>query len=134
MVIGEVDYDHFDYDEVKKHGGGNYSAQTMFIFFIISMPLIVMNLLVAVTISNTSNLKEISKLMQAKRRIKDLFSARSVNAFCAKWFGSIPILGKIVTGQKPILEMLHNNCSNNFKVCTKYVACMSTYVLDRALN
>ena len=56
MKIGELDYtDDFDYSKTVEKGGKNISLQIMFLIFIVSITLIVMNLMLAVTVSKCRN-------------------------------------------------------------------------------
>ena len=67
----------FAYDAVDEVGGRNISTQIMFVLFLISITLIIMNLLLAVTISKTEDLVNQSRLMQATRRIDDVILSTS---------------------------------------------------------
>ena len=76
MSIGELDYtDNFDYHIVNEIGGRNISSQIMLVGFIIMMVLIMMNILLAVTVSKTEELEPKSKIMQAQSRIYDVLTA-----------------------------------------------------------
>ena len=78
MMVGELNYgDEFAYDAVDEVGGRNISTQIMFVLFLISITLIIMNLLLAVTISKTEDLVNQSRLMQATRRIDDVILSTS---------------------------------------------------------
>ena len=69
MMTGEMDASHFDHKYVQKNKGRNYSVQIIFIMFLFLISLIINNLLIAVAVERTEDLKSSSKLMQAKRRI-----------------------------------------------------------------
>ena len=80
MSIGELDYtDNFDYHNVDKIGGRNISSQIMLVGFIIMMVLIMMNILLAVTVSKTEELEPKSKIMQAHSRIYDVVTATNTH-------------------------------------------------------
>ena len=73
MMVGELEYDDtFSYDAVEKTGSGQFSTQIMFTFFLITVVLIIMNLLLAVTVSKTEDLEKESKLMQTESRVEDV--------------------------------------------------------------
>ena len=65
---------NFSYDYLKKYGGHLKSSQAMFLMFIVMIPLIVMNMLIAVSVSETDlkGMMERSRLMRTKRKIRDL--------------------------------------------------------------
>ena len=72
MKAGELEFkEDFDFHKVREKGGQNYSVQVMFVFFLVCISLIVMNLLLAVTVNKTENLVTKSKKMRAASRIKD---------------------------------------------------------------
>ena len=80
MKIGELDYtDDFDHSKTVEKGGKNISLQIMFLIFIVSITLIVMNLMLAVTISKTENLILKAKRTQAGKRINDLLILTELN-------------------------------------------------------
>ena len=82
MMVGELNYDEdFSYDGVKETGGTNLSVQIMFILFEISVMLIVLNLLLAVTVSKTEGLVDKSIMMQTAGRIDDVM----LPTFAPKW-------------------------------------------------
>ena len=74
MMVDEMNYDTFDYNNVAEIGGRNISVQLMFVIFAIFMSLIIMNLLIAVSVNKADpeSLLERSKLMITKRTIKFL--------------------------------------------------------------
>lgn len=94
----------------EETGGRNYSAQIMFFCFVISITLIVMNLLLAVTINNTENLAERSKLLLAKRRIDDVLLATKYPKWLSKLMTcfskncTLPIVKWFVKRRMPILQ------------------------------
>ena len=66
MKAGELEYkEDFDFYSVMEKGGQNYSVQVMFVFFLVCISLIVMNLLLTVTLNKTENLVTKSKIMRA---------------------------------------------------------------------
>ena len=73
MMVDEMNYDTFDYNNVAEIGGRNISVQLMFVIFAIFMSLIIMNLLIAVSVNKADpeSLLERSKLMITKRWISD---------------------------------------------------------------
>jgi len=111
MKAGELDYkDDFSYYEIEKNGGANYSVQMMFVFFLICISLIVMNLLLAVTVNKTENLATKSKKMRAGKKIKNLVETID-NKHLANWCFCFPNL------KQPVLP----NCEkdNNYFVSIK---------------
>ena len=128
MKIGELDYtDDFDYSKTVEKGGKNISLQFMFLFFIISITLIVMNLMLAVTISKTENLIQKAKRTQAGKRITDLLiltELNSVQKFAKKWYekllraSRIQPLINLLERRQPILSRWKNkDCL--YTVCIK---------------
>ena len=80
MKAGELDYkDDFDYHQIEENGGSNISVQIMFVFFLICISLIVMNLLLAVTVNKTENLVIESKKMRAVERINNVDNVNNMN-------------------------------------------------------
>ena len=76
MSIGELDYSsNFDFHAIKYLGGQNISSQLMLLIFIVTMSLIVMNILLAVTVNRTEDMENQSKLMQANNRINQVVMA-----------------------------------------------------------
>ena len=99
MQAGELDFkEDFDFHHVAEKGGLNYSVQMLFVFFLICISLIVMNLLLAVTVNKTENLATKSKKMRAASRIKDAVETIDNKhlANCCSCFKSLrePILPK----------------------------------------
>ena len=128
MKIGELDYtDDFDYSKTVEKGGKNISLQIMFLIFIVSITLIVMNLMLAVTISKTENLIQKAKRTQAGKRINDLLCLTELNAvqkFIKEWYekllraSRIPPLIHLVERRQPILSRWKNkDCL--YTVCIK---------------
>ena len=75
MMVGELNYDYiFEYNVVKRYGGRNYSTQIMYIFFVISMSMVVLNLIIGLTVSKIDELKDQSKLIQTKKKIIDIIA------------------------------------------------------------
>ena len=67
---------NFTYKAIEKHGGHQFSSKVMAMLFIGLVPLIVVNMLIAVSVSNTDlkGMTEQSRLMRTKRKINDLNS------------------------------------------------------------
>ena len=108
MMVGEFNYDYiFDYDTVEQTGGRNHSIQIIYLFFVISMSIVVLNLLIALTVSKIDDLKHKSKLIQAKRRIDDVASLKIYYDLKRK-IRNIPILKKIMDIDMTILERCQN--------------------------
>ena len=65
---------NFSYDVLQKHGGHLRSSQFMAILFIVLVPIIVVNMLIAVSVSQTDlkGMKENSRVMRVKRNINEL--------------------------------------------------------------
>ena len=113
MMAGEFNFDdYFDFEAVEKSGSRNYSTQVMFVFFVIIISLIVMNLLIALTVSKIDSLKKKGKLLQVKRIIKDVTSLSSMVRYNKnKWLKNL-IEFYPINVQMPILERLQKeNCS-----------------------
>ena len=72
MMIDEIGYGQFDYKKVTMEGGLNWSTQVMTIFFMVFVSLILMNLLIAVTVSNTDMLKNQSQIHISHRKISHI--------------------------------------------------------------
>ena len=110
MSVGELDYtDNFDYNNVKEHGGMNISSQVMVVTFIITMALIMMNILLAVTIDSTEDLEPKSRMRQAKRRTNEIMVATALREMVL-----YKKILKVLQLGKPIVK----NESSNHKVCT----------------
>ena len=118
MKIGELDYiEDFDYSKIVENGGRNISLQIMFLIFIVSITLIIMNLMLAVTISKTENLIQKAKRTQAGKRINDLLcltELNSVQTFIKEWYekllraSKIPLLIYLLERRQPILSRWKN--------------------------
>ena len=118
MKIGELDYnDDFDYSKTVEKGGKNISLQIMFLFFIVSITLIVMNLMLAVTISKTENLILKAKRTQAGKRINDLLILTELNSLqkvVKGWYekllraSRIQLLINLIERRQPILSRWKN--------------------------
>ena len=65
---------NFSYDVLEKNGGHLKSSQFMGLLFIVMVPIIVVNMLIAVSVSQTDlkGMKEMSRLMRVKRNINEL--------------------------------------------------------------
>lgn len=107
MMAGEFNFnDYFDFNVVNSFGGRNFSTQVMFVFFVIVMTLIVMNLLIALTVSKIDELRKKSKLLQVKRMIDDVISLTSLVRY-----NKIKCLRKFLdpmNAQKGILDRLED--------------------------
>ena len=108
MMIDEIGYGQFDYKEMTAKGGLNGSTQVLTLFFMVFVSLILMNLLIAVTVSNTEMLKDQSRIHISHRKISQLNEVLNFK----KWsYFPFSLLGKImksfpslkVIGQ-PVLE------------------------------
>ena len=56
-VVGHHEPPDWDYIQINKHGGQNISIQIIGIIYMLLGPLLMMNLLLAITINNTKNLR-----------------------------------------------------------------------------
>ena len=72
MMIDEIGYPQFDYNTIEEKGGINGSTQVMTVLFMVFVSLILVNLLIAVTVSNTEILKDQSRIHISHRRISQL--------------------------------------------------------------
>ena len=65
---------NFSYGALVKNGGHLKSSQFMGLLFIVMVPIIVVNMLIAVSVSQTDlkGMKEMSRLMRVKRNINEL--------------------------------------------------------------
>ena len=72
-VVGYHDPPDWDYIKIKEHGGQNVSIQILGIFYMLVGPLLMMNLLLAITVNNTTNLRMRGKAIQTNSRVKDFF-------------------------------------------------------------
>ena len=79
MMIGDLNYDDNFTD-------ANLATQIMFGVFTIMMAIIVMNLLIAVTLSETKNLQNRSQLMMARRKIEHITASTGLMDFLKKIF------------------------------------------------
>ena len=119
-MMMDYDYEHFDVTTVTEKGGLNGSAQIMFLFYMIIVSLIVVNLLIAVSVSKTdfNGLKERSKLMRSNRLISELIVFESMSFK----------LGK------PLLKNIANKVSSysrvKSKICTasEILKCQSVFL------
>ena len=86
-VVGYHDPPDWDFNNVESHGGANWSIQLLAILYILVGPLLIMNLLLAITVNNTKNLKMRGKTIQTKTRIKDFHRyAIIANNYVFKYF------------------------------------------------
>ena len=71
--------DHFTYDTIRKNGGHVLNAQMMALAFLLGVPLIVANILIAVSVSETDleGLKERSQMMRTQRQINFLLCLKT---------------------------------------------------------
>jgi len=80
MMLGELEFgDHFIYHEVQEIGGRNHSVQLMYLLFVLMVAVIIMNLVVAMTISATNELRHESEIIQVKKKVKDIVTAGNVD-------------------------------------------------------
>ena len=113
MMIDEIGYPQFDYNTIEEKGGINGSTQVMTVFFMVFVSLILANLLIAVTVSNTEMLKDQSRIHISQRRISQLNEVMKFREWCFfKIFGKIlPILRKIgrpvLKGEKRFKMVIH---------------------------
>ena len=109
MMLGELEFgDHFIYHEVKEIGGRNHSVQVMFLLFVIMVAVIIMNLVVAMTISATNELRKDSEIIQIMKRVKDIKTAGNLEAAkCCCW-KTPEILSKIYSKTSEILREIYS--------------------------
>jgi len=109
MMLGELEFgDHFIYHEVKEIGGRNHSVQVMFLLFVIMVAVIIMNLVVAMTISATNELRKDSEIIQIMKRVKDIVTAGNLEAAkCCCW-KTPEILSKIYSKTSEILRNFYS--------------------------
>ena len=113
MMIDEIGYPQFDFNTIEEKGGVNGSTQVMTVFFMVFVSLILVNLLIAVTVSNTEMLKDQSRIHISQRRITQLNEVMKFREWCFfKIFGKIlPILRKIgrpvLKGEKRFKMVIH---------------------------
>ena len=72
MMIDEISYGQFDYKYLDEHGGVNYSTQALTIIFMIFVSLILMNLLIAITVTNIEILKKEGFVQLSHRKVEEL--------------------------------------------------------------
>ena len=127
MSVGELDYTtNFDYNQVKKYGGINISSQVMFVAFIITMALIMMNILLAVTIGKTEDIEPKSKVRQAKRRTNEISIATEL-----KYMDFYKMIFKKLHFGKPILrDGAKNHKVNIFQLYAKVTNHMVSNLSD----
>ena len=114
MMVDDLDYPDFEFNEVNNIGGRNYSIQIMFVLFMISMSILIMNLLVTVAVNNTENLAERSELMLSRRKTSFLEEFTSYKKkIIVKQLFDILEMCKIQIGES-ILRSLSGR--NNYKV------------------
>ena len=127
MQAGELDFkEDFDFHHVEEKGGLNYSVQVMFVFFLICISLIVMNLLLAVTVNKTENLAEKSKKMRAASRIKDVIETidHKYLAQCCNFFKS---LGQPICCKKASQLNIHTSILPKCKKDNNYFVSIRTF-------
>ena len=122
MMVGELNYDNdFSYHKVINGGGASISTQIMFCLFVVSVMVIILNLLIAVTVSNTQSLDDISIQLQTRQKIIDVELASRARARKQEYL-------RKKTPSKTILETC---CSNqNYKVRKKHICfhCALVYI------
>ena len=124
MMVGELEYDGtFSYDAVVKTGSRQFSTQIMFLFFLITVALIIMNLLLAVTVSKTDDLEQSSKLMQSRDRVEDVVQhsfqkklTRQIMDYLA--CANISSMQFFWQRQRPVLERCLSDGDRKYKVDT----------------
>ena len=72
MMIDEISYGQFDYKYLQEHGGVNGSTQALTIIFMIFVSLILMNLLIAITVTNIDMLKKEGFVQISNRKVQEL--------------------------------------------------------------
>ena len=82
-VVGYHDPPDWDYKQIKEHGGQNWSTQILGVIYILIGPFLLMNLLLAITVNNTKNLRMRGKFFQTKTRIKDLLRYALLSNACS---------------------------------------------------
>ena len=97
-MVDDLDYPDFEFNEVNNTGGRNYSIQIMFVLFMISMSILIMNLLVTVAVNNTENLAERSELMLSRRKTSFLeeFTSYKKKIIVKQLFDILEMCKKII--------------------------------------
>ena len=72
-VVGYHDPPDWDYKKIEEDGGQNWSTQLLGVLYILIGPFLLMNLLLAITVNITKNLRMRGKFLQTKIRVKDFF-------------------------------------------------------------
>jgi len=95
MMLGELEFgENFIYHEVKEIGGRNYSVQIMYLLFALMVAVVIMNLIVAMTISAADDLKVESEIIKVYKQVKDIVTDGQVAAR-SNWFTTADCLRKI---------------------------------------
>ena len=116
MMVGDLNYDEdFSYDQVEIHGARNMSTQIMFLMFVIAVMLIILNLLLAVTVSKTEHLVEASIKLQTKGRITDVVQSNNVPKWLERLKKCCQTSG-ILSKTKPILKRCREDRNQKFTV------------------
>ena len=110
MVHGNYEVEDFEFKKDQEEHSRNYSTQIMFVLSLNILTLIVMNVLLAVTVNNTKNVKIRGKIKQCNKRKDDIFISTTIS----RWYNKIPILRKTLNQGLPILDILRNH--NTYKV------------------
>ena len=137
MMLGELEFsDHFQYDQVDETGGRNFTIQLFFVLFVVFVSIIVMNLLVALTVSATGKLREEGEIIQAEKRMKDIVKdAKMIHkhpiftkfgALKEKWFGksNSRIMG-------PDGQLAKRTTT---KICVKYSETLKPTIIEHIRN
>ena len=96
MMLGELEFgENFIYHEVKEIGGRNYSVQIMYLLFALMVAVVIMNLIVAMTISAADDLKVESEIIKVYKQVKDIVTDGQVAAKLKWWFNTADCLRKI---------------------------------------
>ena len=129
-MLGELEFsDHFVYNEVEEFGGRNFSVQVLFLIFVIFVSIIIMNLLVALTVSATGKLREEGEIIQAEKRMKDIVKGASIfrkHRFFTNWE---TVKEKLGFGKQSSLIMGHEGQlakRSTSKICVKYTEAKSS--------
>ena len=87
MMLGEFELtDYFTTQEVSKVGGRNFSVQVLFVFFVLFICVIVMNLLIGLTVTHIDDMMKDAKIIVASSQIDDIVEMTRILDFpCIKY-------------------------------------------------